>query len=432
MKKILFLLLLTIGFFFTSHPAFAADSNVTCTSSNCSPSTFPGFFSASEVWYPGKVLTKTIQFTNTASTTQTIDNHAANMLSIGDANVANVIDFTVRRVSTNTIVWFGTLQSFYSAGTVTLGDITSGSSDTYEYTGEMRVTAGNEYQDTYTKFDLVFGVNTADTVTPTPTPCSAQKPATPGNPSLSQFNSSDVHVTWNSVNDPKTGYIVSWGTNTGADNAGSRFTGATDVTVLGLNLGTTRYYFKVQAVNSCATGDFSGVSSIGSGPDLTSSGGGTSTNGTTTAVAGASTQALFASTQTGGSVLGDETTITDETTTPTPKVTPTPTTKRGEVKGAKDCQNVWWWWLIIVGYLLGEIVPLALRHRVPSLTRLLINIAITVVACYLFYITLCLPWPWIFLTIIASIIFQMLFRLIKLYKTKMQPLVKQVPTKSVK
>ena len=35
-----------------------------------------------------------------------------------------------------------------------------------------------------------------------------------------------------------------------------------------MDLASKRYYFKIRAVNGCKEGEFSGLSSIGSGPDL--------------------------------------------------------------------------------------------------------------------------------------------------------------------
>jgi hypothetical protein len=115
------------------------------------------------------------------------------------------------------------------------------------------------------------------TATPTPTPsssstssssrsnsssssCSTQKPSAA--PNLFQISTSPVRATlyFTPVN-PATGYIISYGTNSSANQYSVSFDytdggGAVTYTINSLSPVTT-YTFKVQAKNGCATGDWS-------------------------------------------------------------------------------------------------------------------------------------------------------------------------------
>jgi hypothetical protein len=403
-------------FIATAHISYvsAADVTVACSDSSCSPSTSSNFFSASEKWYPNKTATKTLQITNSSSTAQVVSNQATNSSNTGSANLPDVIDLTIKRLSDNAVLWAGTLQSYYSNGQFTISSLASGATETYEYIASMHYSAGNSYQNTKTEFDLLVGfTSTGTTITPTPTPCTAQKPGTPGNLSLTQTNFNTVKASWSGVGDPKTGYYLSWGTTTNAEGAGSRFTSDTETTADGLDLGNKRYYFKVRAVNNCTNGDFSGVTSIGSGPDLlaptSSPSSSSSSSGTSGGVLGASTLS------TEGSVLGleDEEATDESGLTGTPTVTPTP---KGEVKAAAtSCSQLWWWWLVVVGYLVGQTILILLRKRIVPNTRLAINGVITLVAAILLYYSLCNQLPWIIGIILISIISQLVFKSSRIY-----------------
>ncbi|OGK62350.1 hypothetical protein A2334_03015 [Candidatus Roizmanbacteria bacterium RIFOXYB2_FULL_38_10] len=155
MKKIFLILLMTFGLLIVTQSAFAADENVTCTSSDCTPSIITNFFPSSEVWYPGKTMTKTVQITNASGTSQKVGADSSNEVTNG--NLDHVMHLTITR-SDSSQAWSGLLSSFYANGeTELLTSLGNGSSETFAFTVSMDLDAGNEYQNTSTKFDLSIG-----------------------------------------------------------------------------------------------------------------------------------------------------------------------------------------------------------------------------------------------------------------------------------
>lgn len=242
----------------------AADFNLSCNSgAGCSP-TLSAFFPSSETWYPGKTVTKTVQFTNNSSTLQKIGTQATNTITNG--NLDQVIDLVITK-SDSTVLYSNSLYSFYGAGeTALLDSLPAGVSETFSYTATMYSTSGNEYQDKRTQFDLVLGLISSPI--PTPTPCTDSSPTTPGPVTLNRVNDTEVKVIWGAATDPATGYRVSWSKDidTDGDGEGTRSVGkTTETNITGLNLASYTYYFKVRAVNGCKEGDTVGIATVGDG-----------------------------------------------------------------------------------------------------------------------------------------------------------------------
>lgn len=155
MKKIFLTLLIGLGVLFVTQTAMAADDNISCTDSGCTPSTITHFFSSSEVWYPGKTLTKTIQITNTSGSSQKIGADTSGETTTGGLD--QVLNLVITR-SDSTIAWSGLLSAFYTNGeTELLSSLGNGSSDTFAFALTMDSDAGNAYQNTSTQFDLTLG-----------------------------------------------------------------------------------------------------------------------------------------------------------------------------------------------------------------------------------------------------------------------------------
>lgn len=260
-KKVLGLLFIVMLSLIAVSGVSAADFTVTCSTNFCKPNPLSSFYSSSVVWYPGLSVTRTLRINNNSG--QPVKIIAQNTSTTGDIN--QVIQFDILRTSDSVSIWSGSLYSFYTSGVQTL--LSSGTTaGDFAFTAQMYTTASNAYQGKQTKFDLEFGF---EIPTPTPSVCTAAKPPAPGGLSLFQQSNTDVKVTWSSVSDPVSGYYISWGTNTGADDTGTKSIGkTTEATVGGLTLDSKRYYFKIRAVNGCKEGEFSGLQSIGSGPDL--------------------------------------------------------------------------------------------------------------------------------------------------------------------
>ncbi|MFH0772759.1 MAG: fibronectin type III domain-containing protein [bacterium] len=346
MKKIIVTVLLCVGVFFITQSTFAANYDVTCGASGCVPSSITGFFPASEVWYPGKTNTHTIQITNNSGSTQIVGASAFNIVpSAGDLDQA--MHLTITR-SDSSVAWTNSLYAFYQNGETTLlSSLANNVSETFTFTALMYQTAGNEYQNKQTVFDMYIGF-IAQAPSPTPTPstsCSASKPASPGGFSLQTLNNTDIKLTWNSVSDPYTGYKVSWGTNENADSGGgSQSLGkTTQLTISGLDLANKFYFFKVQAINDCNASDWTGGQTAGNGPQPTST----------------SPSSTITPTPSGGEgfavVLGAAT--ENATPTPTSIIAQTPNGQGQPVvlgATAQKCNCIWW------QILLGELMVSAL------------------------------------------------------------------------
>lgn len=264
MKKIIIISLFLVVLLFVVAGVKAADYNLTCTySAGCSPS-LSAFFPASEIWYPGKTLTKTVQFTNNSSVGRKVGVLASQTTTSGD--IGQVIDLVITK-SDSTVLFSNPLHAFYASGEVLLLDnLASHASETFSFQATMYSTSGNEYQGMTTQFDLIIGLISSPT--PTPPACTDTTPATPGSVSLNRINDTEVKVTWRTATDPVTGYRVSWSkdTDTDGDGEGTRSVGkTTETNITGLNLTSYTYYFKVRAVNGCKEGNTTGIVTIGDG-----------------------------------------------------------------------------------------------------------------------------------------------------------------------
>jgi hypothetical protein len=316
---------------------FAADFNVSCGASTCTPSTLTGFFPASEIWYPGKTYSRTLQITNTSGSTQKVMVAATNTSTTGSLD--QVVQYTITREDSTT-PWDNSLHAFYGNGeTQILDALANGASHTFTFTGFMYDTAGNEYQDKTTQHDLVIGY--LFTPTPTPTACTAAEPNVPGGNSISRTNDTEIKISWGAVSGTVTGYKITWSkdTDTDGDGAGSKTVGnTTETTIGGLELNKYGYYFKVRAINDCKEGGPNGIVFVGSGSDKRISPTATPTPGS--AVLGASTGE--------GQVEGAQTNIL----TPTPVASVSGTVEIPAVLGTatQKCNCIWW--QILLGELL--------------------------------------------------------------------------------
>jgi len=155
MKKITIVILFLIVLLFVVSEVKAADYSLTCTyGSGCSPSLY-AFFPASEVWYPGKILTKMVQFTNNSSVNRKIGVQATHTSTSG--NIDRVVDLVITK-SDSTILFSNSLNAFYTSGEIALLDsLPAHSSETFSFRATMYTTSGNEYQNKTTQFDLIIG-----------------------------------------------------------------------------------------------------------------------------------------------------------------------------------------------------------------------------------------------------------------------------------
>lgn len=233
-------------------------------------------FSASEIWYPGKSLTKSIVIGNL----DTVNSHTAGLIAnvTTDSSLTDVLQIVVR-YGAATLWGPGTLRNFISAGEVPLTTISpkvSGDvpSVTYDLTISMDNSLGNPYQGQKTIFDFVFGFIGEPTPTPTSAPgaagatsdgggtggapsCGATAPQAPQSLTATAGGIGEVNLSWLPATGAITHYLIAYGTVSGNYIYGNPNVGnVTSYTVTGLSSGV-RYYFVVKAVNDCAPGPYS-------------------------------------------------------------------------------------------------------------------------------------------------------------------------------
>jgi len=327
MKKLL--IFLALFFIFPSLALADADLEITCNSSGCTdPSTSP-IFSPSEIWFPGKNLTKSIRVVNNGSDPLTVTNNTAN-LSISQ-NLESVLKININRLLDGSTLYANSLSNFYSASSIPLSTIGSNSSDEYLYTISMNPEAGNEFQETSTKFDLLinFSAGSPDNNSQTsggtssnnstPPVCNATSPSQLTNLHITGTGANTVTLAWNPVT-PVTHYAliftrISDGAKYGSTDIGN----GTSYTITNIPGGDT-YKFEVFGVNDCAPGQSATINQL--------IGGGVTTGRPTGQ---------------GGQVLGLNTATASGTTVTSPTTSPTPT-----VLGTSTNNHSQWWWLLLL------------------------------------------------------------------------------------
>ncbi len=249
-------------------------------------------FLPSEIWYPGKNLTREITVTNNADVIHLIGINSVNESE--SKSLSQVIYLTISDESFTCRYGCGldikNLAQFWQESNldgIYLGDLNAGSSVDYYFSATMDPLAGNQYQEAVATFDLVFGLApTLPTPTPTPVvdgtvagastngddgvggeaPCSAPEPGAPFSLTAAPAGVGQILLSWLP---PTTGtvthYAIVYGTSSGNYLYGNTNVGSgTTYVVSGLSSGV-RYYFVVVAVNDCAAGLYSNEASAVAG-----------------------------------------------------------------------------------------------------------------------------------------------------------------------
>lgn len=371
MKTFIFnFLLLVISFFVLSGNVLAADLTLTCNGSACSPATSPALFPSSEIWYPGKTLTKTVNLTNVSGDPIDINITNSNISTTGDLD--KVINITIKRVLTGVNIFSDSIENL-NVAVIDLPSLANGSNEDYEFTANMDIGVGNEYQSKETKFDLLFNF-TVGTVSSSSSSgggsvagasapvCSDQKPGSAPTLLSAVAGVNTVTLNWSQANSPVSYYLVTYGlspsNNTyGNPNVGGA--GATSYTISGISGGNT-YCFLVRAGNGCAPGDFSNQ---------------------------------ICATPSGGFVAGpasgfEEGVLGVASDSATLSITPEPK-ETGSVKGLKDnksCATCIWWQILV-----GELIALFVYYYILIKDKLtkktyLIGFIIPILSYIVFYI----------------------------------------------
>lgn len=294
MKKIPALLILVIISLFILVPGvWAADLNIDCSSSGCSKTGLDPFFDTSVdgLWYPGKIIGKTINFKNSQTTTREM---AIRGNGSSGSVLENVLQVSISPVSGGSVIWSGSLRNFYSQARVKIGIFAPEASADYNFSVSMNSSAGNEYQGLRaTSTSLSLGVWDEPVSSNTSSSgggssdssggvsvasCDDSKPGSaPVLLSATVTGPNQVTLNWEEADSPVSYYLVVFGLKSGEmlyGNPNVGGAGTTSFTVNGLSGGTI-YYFKVRAGNGCTPGDYSNeLSAIPGGQVLTNTPGG--------------------------------------------------------------------------------------------------------------------------------------------------------------
>ncbi len=84
-------------------------------------------------------------------------------------DLSTQIDFEIKEGIT--LLFSNTLKNFYNTNSVSLGTINAGAEKTYVFKACFKISAGNEYQDTKTEFDLKFSTKDGETPHELPAEC---------------------------------------------------------------------------------------------------------------------------------------------------------------------------------------------------------------------------------------------------------------------
>lgn len=177
MKKIFFLFLFIL--FITTHTNInAADLNIVCDDSGCTPPSSSSIFS-SEPWFPLKKETKTIYLLNNSPNSQLIGLSVTNGTT-GSTDLSNVMTMKITDNFLNNL-YDDSLTNFYTLSEYPLTFlINSGHDVTYSFQASMN-DVGNDWQERDTSFDMTIGFVIIPTQTPAPTNTPAPGPTnTPG------------------------------------------------------------------------------------------------------------------------------------------------------------------------------------------------------------------------------------------------------------
>jgi fibronectin type III domain protein len=279
------LILLTLFFSLFSQPAFATDINVVCpndpssdpTSLTCSltpnlplfdeTNIAPGFLTN-----PAKIISVDNQDDDNPCflTAETIKTSGDDLLLTGTHRLNLSI------ISDSALLYSGPLIF----DNLSLDKVDINSTRNYFWTVSFPQSAGNDYQQLHSVFDLnlifsCIGGQTPDNPDPPPSPdppsppqCDDLVPATPSGLTATVSTLGGVNLSWNHVPQPYTSYLIAYGPDENTFLYGNPNIGlVNNYSVSGLTAGA-QYCFYVRAQNGCMPGLPSDIVCINSGSTI--------------------------------------------------------------------------------------------------------------------------------------------------------------------
>jgi len=248
--------------------SLAADLNVDCSTSSCTKAGIDPLFSTSldGSWSPGMTVSKVINLENIGTSTQDFSLKA--IRTSPTSSLENILQVSIFPTAGGPVIWSGSVAQFYAQDQILLGTFNPGANLDYTISVSMDNAAGNEYQNTQTIFDLtagfwvippsggggsVLGSGVTSSV------CNDTAPSSAPTLVSAVAGTNSVTLTWTPAGNPKTYYLVAYGTSSGNYIYGNPNVGGSNTTSYTVNnlSGGTTYYFVVRAGNGCMPGPFS-------------------------------------------------------------------------------------------------------------------------------------------------------------------------------
>jgi hypothetical protein len=281
MKKITTFFLLFLFLSIAPH-ALAADLNIDCPAppTECLKTGDLLFDNTKDgLWYPGRVLTKTINLKNSSLEKRVMAIKGKRVPS--ESNLEEVMRISILG---GTEIWSGSVADFYNQDKIEMGIFDPWADFDYDFRVSMSPDADDKYQNKGMIFNLTLGFWGEPIPTPTPTSvppttapgdmvlgtsasapvCNDTKPRVPTNFTASVGpEAGQVSLSWTPPDPPYTYFLVAYGDNSdwppkwGNPDMGN----VTSYTVSGLGGGT--FWFWLRAGNGCMPGDFVGPISPG-------------------------------------------------------------------------------------------------------------------------------------------------------------------------
>lgn len=248
-------LLLLVSLFLTPSSVLAVNASITCDSSACTKSTGTDPLFYEENILPGFSVTRSVDVINNRTDNCNLYYRAYNPRLDILADKIFITDSTSTR----------TLSQFVDSTNYHLGLLAPGQTTTYSWRALFDPTAGNEYQNKRSVFDLDFIFECDSTTTTTsgdggttsssgPPTCSDTTPQAPTNFRLTRIGST-AYLYWDPpASGSYTGYVLTYGPNDSTFLYGDpNVPISISYVVHGLNT-AYQYCFKIRAQNGCAPG----------------------------------------------------------------------------------------------------------------------------------------------------------------------------------
>ena len=149
-----FIFFIAFGLLRTS--VFAADANISCNFNGCVPNTVSALFPSSIAWIPGLSVSKTIGVQNITGFKQSVGLYTQNITVTGGLDT--VLDITILKQNGNSIIYSGSLATFFATPSFTLDALDTSKTESYLFTITMPATAGNQYQSKSALFDMLVSL----------------------------------------------------------------------------------------------------------------------------------------------------------------------------------------------------------------------------------------------------------------------------------